>query len=223
MQVISPRLPTEWQSFLGNSVTAFAHKVADEIYADRGHEIYPSSDMVFNAFECCPPKDTKVILLGQDPYHNPGQAMGLSFSVPLGMKIPPSLRRIFKELMVDVGQDYPFSGDLTKWANEGVLLLNAILTVEHNSPGSHKKKGWQEFTDDVIEAINNKMDNKVFLLWGAFAQKKGQLIDREKHLVLEAAHPSPLAGNKFAGNAHFSKANTYLIKNNLNPIEWKLD
>ncbi len=224
MQVNSSRLPDSWQSFLGEELTLKAHSIVDVLYEkEEDFIIYPPKDLVFAAFTLCPPENLKAVLIGQDPYHNPSQAMGLSFSVPLGMKIPPSLRRIFKELMADTKQDFPFSGDLTKWAKEGVLLLNAMLTVEHNKPGSHKKSGWQDFTDQVIEIIGQKMEHKVFLLWGAFAQKKGQLIDDKKHLILNAAHPSPLAGNKFSGSAHFSKTNTYLRKYNQKTIQWKLD
>lgn len=222
MQVKDVFLPISWQKFLGEDLTNQAHDLINELY-DNTSTIYPPKTYVFKAFELCPPEKIKAVIIGQDPYHNEGQAMGLSFSVPKGVKIPPSLKRIFKELMRDLELDFAFSGDLTKWANEGVLLLNAMLTVERNNPGSHKKKGWQEFTDGVMKVISEKLEHKAFLLWGAFAQKKGKLIDPEKHLLLEAAHPSPLAGNKFAGSAHFSKTNAYLLENNQKIIEWKLD
>lgn len=214
-------LSTDWQEFLGEELTNKASSLAELAYKDA--IVYPPQNLIFEAFRLCPPDQLKAVIIGQDPYHNPGQAMGLSFSVPVGTKIPPSLRRVFKELMRDTAQEFPFSGDLTPWAKKGVLLLNAMLTVEHNKPGSHKNLGWQSFTDGVIEKIGEKMENKAFLLWGAFAQKKASLIPQEKHLILNAAHPSPLAGNKFAECAHFTKTNSYLKENQIKPIVWKLD
>ena len=222
MQVNDVFLPILWQKFLGKELSETAHELLGQLYQPNTL-CYPPKSHIFKAFELCPPNNVKAIILGQDPYHNQGQAMGLSFSVPLGAKIPPSLRRIFKELMLDTGQDFPFSGDLTKWAKEGVLLLNAMLSVEHNKPGSHSKSGWQDFTDGVIAKISSEMDHKVFLFWGAVAQKKEKFVDIEKHRVLKAAHPSPLAGNKFAGCAHFTKTNAYLKKHNQKTIEWKLN
>lgn len=187
-----------------------------------GKTIYPPGPLIFNAFAKTPIEQVKVVILGQDPYHNPGEAMGLSFSVPKGTRIPPSLKNIYKEIQRDLGIEIPNHGDLTAWANQGVFLLNAMLTVEHKSPGSHKKIGWQEFTDAVISQLSEKRNNLVFLLWGRFAQSKKILIDEMRHYVLEAAHPSPLARNAFAGCAHFSKANELLQKHNLTPINWSL-
>ena len=164
----------------------------------------------------------KVVIIGQDPYHGPGEAMGLSFSVPRGVRIPPSLRNIFKELHADIGISIPDHGDLTQWAEQGVLLLNAMLTVEHKNPGSHKSIGWQRFTNAVISTISQEREGVVFLLWGKFAQQKATFIDGSKHHILTAAHPSPLARNAFADCKHFSKTNELLIKQNLSPIDWSL-
>jgi uracil-DNA glycosylase len=188
-----------------------------------GKTIYPAGPNIFNAFNTTPFDNVKVVILGQDPYHNPGQAHGLSFSVPKGVKPPPSLINIFKELTEDVGIDLPTHGYLEYWAKQGVLLLNAALTVEMNQPMSHSKIGWHHFTDDVIKTISDKKDNVVFLLWGAFAQKKQVLIDSRKHLILKAAHPSPLsAHNGFFGCRHFSKTNKWLQEKGLKPIDWSL-
>lgn len=187
-----------------------------------GKTIYPPGSLIFNAFNTTPFEKVEVIILGQDPYHNPGEAMGLSFSVPKGVRIPPSLQNIYKELHQDVGMPIPNHGDLTAWAEQGVFLLNAMLTVEKNKPQSHQKIGWQNFTDTVIHKLSDLRENLVFMLWGGFARKKKTLIDETKHLVLEAAHPSPLAGGAFAGNKHFSKANAYLIENGKKPIDWSL-
>lgn len=187
-----------------------------------GKTIYPPGSLIFNAFNTTPFNNTKVLILGQDPYHNPGQAMGLSFSVPRTMTKPPSLRNVYKELNTDLGLEVPNHGDLTKWANQGVLLLNAMLTVEKNKPRSHQKIGWQNFTDAVIRKISNEKENVVFMLWGGFAKKKAVLIDSNKHLVLQAAHPSPLAGTAFLNNRHFSQANEYLVKHGMEAIDWDL-
>ncbi|MCY7328114.1 MAG: uracil-DNA glycosylase, partial [Saprospiraceae bacterium] len=165
----------------------------------------------------------KVVLIGQDPYHNPGEAMGLSFSVPRGVRIPPSLANIYRELHSDVGVPIPTHGDLTKWAEQGVLLLNAILTVEARQAASHQKIGWQTFTDAVIHQLSEQKTGLVFLLWGKFAQGKKGLIDLEKHTVLAAAHPSPLARDAFQGNKHFSKTNAILERQGQTPIDWTLD
>ncbi len=187
----------------------------------QGKEIYPPGNLLFNAFEMTPWDEVKVVIIGQDPYHGPGQAMGLSFSVPAGVRIPPSLKNIYKELQTDIGMDIPAHGDLTGWADQGVLLLNAMLTVEHKKAGSHQKKGWEEFTDAVISKLDKEKEGIVFLLWGRYAQAKGEKIDRNRHLVLEAAHPSPLAGGKFFGNNHFSKTNSYLRSQEKSPIKWE--
>jgi len=183
--------------------------------------IYPPKDQMFTAFDLSSFKNTKVIILGQDPYHNEGQAHGLSFSVPDGVRVPPSLRNIYQELSSDLSITPSQSGNLTHWATQGVLLLNSALTVEKNLPGSHAKSGWVDFTDTVIDILNEKKQNLVFLLWGAYAQKKTELIDQDKHLVLTAAHPSPFSAHKgFFGCKHFSKTNDYLKIHKLKTINW---
>ncbi|MBK6782412.1 MAG: uracil-DNA glycosylase [Saprospiraceae bacterium] len=188
----------------------------------NGKVIYPPGPDIFKAFEMTPFEKVKVVILGQDPYHNPGEAMGLSFSVPKGIKIPPSLKNIFKEIKDDVGLEIPDHGDLTNWATQGVFLLNAMLTVEKNRAGAHKDIGWQTFTNVVIQTLSSQKNNLVFLLRGNLARGKKEWIDTTKHLVLEAAHPSPLAGGAFFGCKHFSKANEYLIKNGQTTINWEL-
>lgn len=189
----------------------------------QGKTIYPPGSQIFNAFNTTPFDKIKAVLLGQDPYHGQGQAMGLSFSVPKGMPAPPSLINIFKELREDVGLNTPAHGDLTTWAEQGLLLLNASLTVRSADPMSHSKIGWHLFTDAVISKISTAKSNIVFLLWGKFAQEKMKLIDGSKHLMLTAAHPSPLsAHNGFFGCRHFSKTNEYLIKTGRDPINWSL-
>jgi len=183
---------------------------------------FPVRKLIFNAFNLCPFEKTKVVIIGQDPYHNPGEAMGLSFSVPRSSKIPPSLKNIFKELHQDVSMPIPVHGDLTSWAEQGVLLLNSSLTVLENKPGSHKKLGWIRFTDEVISLLSKKKDGLVFMLWGNYAKSKSDLIDSEKHLILSSAHPSPLARNAFLGQRHFSQANLYLEKNGTKMIDWEI-
>jgi uracil-DNA glycosylase len=188
-----------------------------------GKTIYPQGSSIFNAFDKTPFNQLKVVLLGQDPYHGPNQAMGLSFSVPQGVPPPPSLINIFKELRKDIGMEIPKTGDLTSWAQQGVLLLNAALTVRANEPASHSKIGWMEFTDAVIKKISDEKSGIVFLLWGRFAQDKQVLIDEIKHHVLKAAHPSPFSADKgFFGCKHFSRTNELLIKQGKQPIDWKL-
>lgn len=187
-----------------------------------GATIYPPGSLIFNAFYKTPFEQVKVVILGQDPYHNPGQAMGLSFSVPKDIRIPPSLKNIYKELHTDLGIAIPNHGDLTSWAEQGVFLLNSMLTVEHKKAGSHQKLGWQNFTDAVIKILSEQQENLVFMLWGGFAKKKKILINDSKHLILEAAHPSPLAGGAYFGSKHFSKANDYLAQHNKTPIDWQL-
>ena len=188
----------------------------------EGHKIYPPGSLIFNAFELTPFSELKVVILGQDPYHNPGEAMGLCFSVPKSVRIPPSLKNIYKEIHQDIGLPIPDHGDLSSWAKQGVFLLNAMLTVEHKKAGSHKAIGWQQFTDAVIQCISDRKDSVVFLLWGRFAQSKKQLIDETRHYVLEAAHPSPLARNAFSGCAHFSKTNELLKNNGKQVIDWSV-
>ena len=185
-----------------------------------GKVIYPPGSLIFNAFDTTPFDAVKVVILGQDPYHGAGQAMGLSFSVPDGVKLPPSLRNVYKELATDVGIAPSQSGNLTGWATQGVFLLNASLTVAAGQANSHQKIGWQTFTDAVIRQLSERREGLVFMLWGGFAKAKKSLIDPQKHLILEAAHPSPLAGNAFLGNHHFSQANAYLVANGRLPIDW---
>lgn len=188
-----------------------------------GKVIYPPGSLIFNAFNTTPFSNIKVVLLGQDPYHGKGQAHGLSFSVQQGIKPPPSLVNIFKELHADLGIPIPSHGNLTHWAEQGVLLLNACLTVRENEPLSHSKIGWTEFTDVVISKISGLKSNVVFLLWGRYAQEKQGLVDETKHLVLKAAHPSPFsANNGFFGCRHFSKTNEYLVANGIDPIDWAI-
>lgn len=183
--------------------------------------VYPPGKLIFNAFDLCPFDKVKVVIIGQDPYHEPGQAHGLCFSVQDGTQFPPSLRNIFKEISDDLGKPVPLSGDLTRWARQGVLLLNATLTVRAGLAGSHQGKGWEEFTDAVIRELNASRDGLVFILWGSYAKKKGAVIDRSRHLVLSSAHPSPLSAyNGFFGNHHFSLTNDWLIKHGEAPIEW---
>lgn len=187
--------------------------------------IYPPSSLIFNALNSTPLDQVKVVILGQDPYHGPNQAHGLSFSVQRGVAIPPSLRNIFHELHADLGVDIPKHGNLTQWAEQGVLLLNAVLTVEAGQPTSHQKRGWEDLTDHVIDVLNQQREHIVFILWGAYAQRKGQRIHSDKHLVLKAAHPSPLAANRggFFGCKAFSKTNNYLTQHGIKPINWQLD
>ena len=187
-----------------------------------GKVIYPPGSQIFRAFELTPLPSVKVVILGQDPYHNPGEAMGLSFSVPRGVRTPPSLRNIFAEINSDLGLPMSGSPDLEPWARQGVLLLNSILTVEAGLAASHRGIGWQEFTDAVIRCISDRLDGVVFLLWGNFAKAKASLIDTSRHHVLMAAHPSPLAGGAFFGCRHFSKANEILVSEGKTPINWQL-
>lgn len=189
--------------------------------AYRTRTVYPPAGRIFAAFDACPADKVKVVILGQDPYHGPGQANGLCFSVADGVEIPPSLVNIFKEINADTGAPIPSSGNLERWARQGVLLLNATLTVEAHRAASHQGKGWEEFTDAVIRHLNNQYSGLVFLLWGSYAIRKGGLIDRSRHLVLTSAHPSPLSAYRgFFGNHHFSLANDYLVKQGKEAIQW---
>jgi uracil-DNA glycosylase len=188
----------------------------------RSGTIYPQGSYIFNAFNLCPFDKVKAVIIGQDPYHGPGQAHGLCFSVREGVEFPPSLKNIFKEIEMDLGLKRPATGNLTRWAAQGVLLLNATLTVRAHQAGSHQKKGWEQFTDSVICKLNSEKKNVVFFLWGAYAQKKGESIDRSKHLVLESVHPSPLSASRgFFGNNHFSKCNDYLKEHGIAPVNWQ--
>lgn len=211
-------LKSEFQEPYMESLSAFlrAEKASGKI-------VYPQGKNIFAALNCTPLDAVKVVIIGQDPYHGPGQAHGLSFSVPHGIAIPPSLRNIYKELVTDIGIAPPTHGNLAAWAEQGVLLLNAVLTVQHANAGSHQGKGWERFTDRVIEIVNQHCEHMVFLLWGAYAQKKGRAIDRARHLVLQAPHPSPLSAHRgFLGSAHFSKANEYLHAHAKTPIDWQV-
>jgi uracil-DNA glycosylase len=190
----------------------------------KGKKIFPRGSEYFAAFNLTPFDRVKVVILGQDPYHGPGQAHGLSFSVKTGTAFPPSLQNIFKELKNDLDIDPPASGDLSAWAKQGVLLLNSVLTVEMGLAASHQGKGWEMFTDSVIQALNDQKENVVFILWGAYAQKKAAFVDRRRHLVIESPHPSPLSAHRgFFGSKPFSKTNQYLQSLSLTPIDWRLD
>jgi uracil-DNA glycosylase len=218
------KIETTWKSkfkeeFEKEYFTKLSEFVRDEY---KKNTIYPPGSLIFNAFNLCPFDQVKAVIIGQDPYHGPGQAHGLCFSVREGIGFPPSLINIFKEIELDLGLSRPQSGNLERWAAQGVLLLNATLTVREHQAGSHQNRGWEQFTDNVISIINKESLNIVFFLWGAYAQKKGESIDRTKHLVLESVHPSPLSASRgFFGNKHFSKCNNYLKENGIVPIDWK--
>jgi uracil-DNA glycosylase len=197
-------------------------QLVDFVKQEYAHSsIYPPAKQIFHAFELCNFDATKVVILGQDPYHGPGQANGLCFSVNDGVRIPPSLLNIFKEIQAELGKPIPSSGNLERWAQQGVLLLNATLTVRAGKPGSHQKQGWETFTDAVIRIVGQQKTQVVFLLWGAYAQQKASLIDTQNNLVLQSAHPSPYAADRgFFGNNHFIKTNEYLCTHGLTPIDW---
>lgn len=220
------KIEESWKEILKDEFLApyFATLKAKYLFEkSQGKILYPPANLIFNAFNLTPFSKLKVVILGQDPYHNEGEAMGLSFSVPKGKKIPPSLKNIYKELEDDLGIPQSTNGDLTKWAKQGVLLLNAILSVEKNKPTSHKDFGWQNFTDGVIKAISKNANVIIFLLWGNFAKSKRALIDTNKHFILEAAHPSPLARSGFSGCRHFSKTNAILTQLYKETIDWNLN
>jgi uracil-DNA glycosylase len=227
MQLMDVKIEDSWKKILKDEFTKdYFLQIVTFIKTERaaGKIIYPPGSLLFNAFDKTPFDKVKVVLLGQDPYHNPGQAQGLSFSVPKGITKPPSLINIFKELQSDLGIAPSPDGNLEKWATQGVLLLNASLSVRKNEPGSHSKIGWIEFTDAVIKKISEEKKGVVFLLWGKFAQDKQTLIDETKHHVLKAAHPSPFSADKgFFGCKHFSKTNEFLMQEGLQPIDWKLN
>ncbi len=217
------KIASSWNNLLKNEFQKpYFEQLVNFVKSEyKSHLVYPSGDNIFKAFNSCPVEQVKVVILGQDPYHGEGQAHGLAFSVPEGVNFPPSLCNIFKELNRDFGLSMPAHGDLTRWANQGVFLLNATLTVKASSPGSHQKKGWETFTDAVIKKLSENQENLVFMLWGSYAQKKKELIDTARHLILEAPHPSPLSAYRgFIGCGHFSQANKYLISNNKEPIHW---
>jgi len=220
------RIAPSWKEALQEEFEQpYFQEIADFLKKEivEGKAIYPPGNLIFNTFNCTPFDEVKVVILGQDPYHNPGEAMGLCFSVPKGIRIPPSLQNIYKELQTDLGLPIPAHGDLTQWAQHGVLLLNAMLTVEKNKAGSHQHIGWQNFTDAVIQTLSERCEGIVFLLWGNFARKKAALINGNKHLILEAAHPSPLAQGAFFCCKHFSKANAYLQQKGRTPVDWRID
>lgn len=218
------KIPENWAAQIGSELKQpYMGKLSDFLKerAAAGKVIFPQNDEIFSALSLTSFNEVRVVIIGQDPYHGPGQAHGLSFSVRRGVRIPPSLRNIYKEIEAAFGVKMPAHGDLTGWARQGVLLLNATLTVEEASAGAHQKKGWEEFTDAIIRAVNDQHEHVVFMLWGAYAQKKGAFIDRHKHLVLESVHPSPLSAHRgFLGNGHFAKANEYLAAHGREPIAW---
>lgn len=223
--VKKPDIEDKWYDTLKEEFESpyFADIKKTLIEEKRQHVVYPPSPLIFNAFNLTPFDNVKVVIIGQDPYHNIGQAHGLAFSVPDGIQKPPSLQNIFKELNQDLGIAIPTTGNLEKWAKEGVLLLNASLTVRANMAASHAKIGWQKFTDAAIKALSDKKQNLVFILWGNYAIAKENLIDHNKHLILKTVHPSPLSASRgFFGCHHFSKTNEYLINHNIKPIDWSL-
>lgn len=217
------RIDESWKKRLeGEFHKEYFTKLAEFIKEEyRTKTIYPPGSLIFNAFNLCPFDRVKAVIIGQDPYHGPGQAHGLCFSVREGVGYPPSLVNIFREIESDLGIPVPRSGNLERWAGRGVLLLNATLTVRAHQAGSHQRKGWEEFTDRVISNLNNEKQHLVFFLWGAYAQKKGESIDRSKHLVLESVHPSPLSASRgFFGNRHFSRCNEYLEQHGIEAVDW---
>ncbi len=219
------RIESGWKEVLKPEFSKpYFENLVSFLYKEKreGKTIYPPGSLIFNAFELTPFSTLKVLLLGQDPYHRPGQAHGLSFSVPQGVPKPPSLHTVFNELQSDLGIPSPFHGCLEPWAHQGVLLLNAILTVRAGCPASHAQAGWMDFTDAVIRTVSEQKKHVVFLLWGRFAQSKKHLIDTSVHCVLEAAHPSPLARGAFYGSRHFSATNAYLESKGIEPIDWNL-
>lgn len=220
------QLHESWLSMLQSEFDAdYMHNLKYFLKQEKesGKVVYPPVKQIFEALNVTPLDTVKVLILGQDPYHGAGQAHGLSFSVPDGIKIPPSLHNIFKELGNDLYISYPRSGNLLPWAKQGVLLLNATLTVRASEAGSHQKKGWEQFTDKIISLVNEKREHVVFMLWGKFAQDKITLIDSQKHLILASAHPSPFSAERgFFGNKHFSKTNEFLQNKGITPIDWKL-
>ncbi len=220
------QLESSWQQWLQQEFQLdYMQNLRAFLCAEKnaGKHIYPPGSQIFAAFNATAFNQVKVVILGQDPYHNPGQAHGLCFSVLPGISPPPSLLNIYKELQSDIGFVPPDHGNLTAWAAQGVLLLNAVLTVEQNKAASHQGKGWERFTDKVVSVLNEECEGLVFMLWGSYAQKKGQYIKRSKHLVLESAHPSPLSAYRgFLGNGHFSRTNAWLLQNSKAIIDWQL-
>ena len=223
--MLNVKIEQSWREALAPEFEKpYFEKLVAELHAEKaaGRLIYPPGGQIFRAFDLCPLPEVKVVILGQDPYHGPGQAMGLSFSVPDGVPAPPSLRNIFKEIEDDLGIRMSGRPNLESWARQGVLLLNAVLTVRAGEPTSHSNIGWQEFTDAVIRCISDKCEGVVFMLWGNYARSKAPLIDTRRHVVLQAAHPSPLARGAFFGCRHFSQANAILSAEGRTPIDWRL-
>ena len=220
------QLHDSWLSRLGEQFEQeYMHKLREFLLIRKQHKavIYPPGPQIFNALNSTPFDQVRVVILGQDPYHGPGQAHGLCFSVQPGVRIPPSLANIYREIEADLGIAPPHHGCLQSWAQQGVLLLNAVLTVERGQAGSHQGKGWEQFTDAVVQILNDKREGIVFMLWGSYAMKKGAVINQRKHLVLKAPHPSPLSAHRgFLGCKHFSSANDYLQKNGQTPIDWSV-
>jgi len=220
------QLDPSWQAVIGDELNKpYMQSLRAFLKQEKasGKTIFPPSPLIFNAFNHTPFDKVRVVIIGQDPYHGPGQAHGLSFSVPSGIALPPSLMNIFKEIEADLGIKMSRNGDLTAWANQGVLLLNATLTVEMANAGSHQNRGWEEFTDAAIAALNNHREGLVFVLWGSYAQKKGAMIDSKKHLILQSPHPSPLSAHRgFFGNHQFSTINRYLQEHGKTPINWQI-
>jgi uracil-DNA glycosylase len=217
------KITESWDKILEDNFNSKSYLSLREFLKEEytKHTVYPDMFDIFNSLKLVPIDKIKVVILGQDPYHEPNEAMGLSFSVKNGVKIPPSLVNIYKEITAETGEVMPTHGDLTGWANQGVLLLNATLTVQAHQAGSHQRKGWETYTDAAIRCLAEEREHIVFILWGAYAQKKGAFIDRNRHLVLTSAHPSPLSAyNGFFGNRHFSRANEYLAAHGVTPIEW---
>ncbi|MFN0032322.1 MAG: uracil-DNA glycosylase [Flavobacteriales bacterium] len=217
------QMESRWKEHLSAEFDLpYFRQLTDFVKKEYSEQVcYPPGKLIFNAFTHCPFEQVRVVILGQDPYHGPGQANGLCFSVNEGVQHPPSLQNIFKETKTDTGCDIPASGNLERWAAQGVLLLNATLTVRAHTAGSHQGKGWETFTDAAIRRLNDEKQNLVFVLWGSYAQKKGAFIDTQKHLVLKAVHPSPLSAyNGFFGCRHFSKANEYLLAHGMQPVMW---
>lgn len=217
------QIETSWKEKLADEFEKpYFKELTDFVRQEYKTQVcYPPGNLIFNAFNLCPFDQVKVVIIGQDPYHGPGQAHGLCFSVNDGIPFPPSLQNIFKEIQADLGKEVSATGNLTRWAQQGVLLLNATLTVRAHQAASHQRHGWEEFTDAVIRKLSQERDHLVFILWGAYAQKKGAVIDRERHLVLTSAHPSPLSAyHGFFGNKHFSLTNAYLEQYGKTPINW---
>ena len=222
MAQIDPQLEGSWKTLLNEERNKdYYQSLLVFLKEERSkYQVFPPAHLIFSALDHTPFDQVKVVLLGQDPYHGTGQAHGLSFSVPAGVKTPPSLRNIFKEMKADLG-GLPATNDLTSWASQGVLLLNATLSVRSSSPGSHQNRGWEQFTDKIIQLLSDRRDHVVFILWGSYAQAKGRIIDRSKHCVIESPHPSPFSAHRgFFGSKPFSKANNYLLKHGKSEIVW---